>query len=85
MRRRASHPYRRYAGEQALIVERRTANGALDLTGEQPPTWMLDTTEHELSDYFYKHNPGPDTDTRSREEIAAWYAAKGWRWRPRAW
>jgi len=87
MRREASHSYRRYPGEQALIVERRTAQGTLLLSGEQPPTWMLDTTERELSDYFYRQNPGPDSDTRSREEILAWFAAepRSWRWRPRTW
>lgn len=67
-----------------LVVEARTADGALVLDHEKQPPFVL-ASAHELGAYFFRHsNTDPDKPVTAAQ-IKEWFASKGWYWRPKTW
>jgi hypothetical protein len=73
------------------IVEARGSDGQLlfrDAEGNphpQPPTWMLNCTENQISDYYFQES-GNSEGSVPMETIAKWFReTRSWFWRKRYW
>jgi hypothetical protein len=65
-----------------FIMEKRNAEGKLDLSDPQPP--FLTCTEEQITRYYFA-NCGHDRPSAGQEEIREWYAARGFSWREKTW
>lgn len=85
-----------FQGSQQIIIERRFADGTLDLRGEpQPPSHRCVHCGHESSVmsfdqlyamFFLATKDAPDRGTSaSYEELDAWLKSKGWSIRAKTW
>lgn len=68
---------------QYCVERRDPETGALDVRGAQPP--FITATEEEITQYYFRNTPDDGRSSVSQEEIGAWYAARGWFWRPKTW
>lgn len=66
-----------------FTVERRTPDGALDLDGEQPPSWMLDTDQNTLEEWAAHFDNG--SYLNADERIDTKLAQHGWIRRRKTW
>lgn len=64
-----------------FVMEKRHADGSLDLSAPQPP--FLVCTENQIFDHYFRANPGPDSATQ--EAVREWYRAQGFVWRRKTW
>ena len=69
-----------FQGRQKVIIEKRNADGSLDLTGEQPPARSM-TFDDVYSMYFRTDPEG----TGSWGNLSAWLNARGWSLRAKTW
>lgn len=85
-----------FQGSQQIIIERRFADGTLDLWGQpQPPSQRCPRCGHESSEmtfeelytlFFRETKAAPDRGTSaSYEELDAWLKSKGWSIRAKTW
>ena len=78
-----------FDSRKKYVMERRGADGVLDLKGAQPP--FFECTADQISGYYFA-NGGPTEvsafghgETASQEMIVAWYRERGWFWREKTW
>lgn len=75
-----------FRGEDQVVVERRHADGTLDLRGEpQPPVGGMKFDK--LYDMYFRETANsPDRGTSaSWEDLQAWLKKKGWSIRRKTW
>jgi hypothetical protein len=72
----------RDAARKLYVVEKRTADGRLDFSDPQPP--FTEATEQQLCDEYFRDQP-PSLGAASQGAIGAWYAERGWYFRPKTW
>lgn len=75
-------PPRKIGSEPYLYLEARDENGVL-LLGDHPQPPFAVTTLTQLTDHYFQKNP--TVESVSVDTIRSWYAAQGWRWRPKTW
>jgi hypothetical protein len=69
-----------------FVIERRNADGSLDLQGEQPPSWTIQGVS--LDDIYHKlfwQDPANEDKSGTPENLYAWLKEKGWAIRPKTW
>jgi hypothetical protein len=64
------------------IMEKRDANGKLDLSQPQPP--FLTCTEDQITQHYFA-KVDDDAPSASLDTIREWYKAQGFVWRPKTW
>jgi len=67
---------------QKYIMERRDADGVLDLRGPQPP--FIECTADQIWAHYFAQTPG-GAPSVSQAEVVAWYRERGWSWRAKTW
>lgn len=72
-----------FRGSQQVILEKRTPEGKLDFTGEQPPT-NIRIFDDVWAIYYARTQPGIDRDG-SWDALRAWLNSKGWVVRAKTW
>jgi hypothetical protein len=70
------------SSEPRLIVEKRDADGNLDLSDPQPPTELLSTTIDDLCQLYFRES---GVETFTWEAFREWLGSRGWVYRPRTW
>lgn len=69
-----------FRGSQQVVLEKRTAEGKLDFTGEQAPHQPLSFDG--VYQLYFKANP---SGVGSWENLNAWLKSKGWVMRAKTW
>lgn len=75
-----------FRGDQKVLIERRFADGTLDLRGEpQPPVEV--TTFNKVYDMYFRETANAKDRGISAgwEELQAWLRTKGWSLRAKTW